>query len=92
MSRRISVGSTRVYIVVENGTDETVLVTTDSETADHVAETGNMTYSDFMRRVLQAFPDASVEQDNDGQLCIYTNMTLGDPHPVPGATPVLPMD
>jgi hypothetical protein len=30
----------------------------------------------FMRHVLNAFPDAQVEQDNYGQYIIYTN--LGD--------------
>lgn len=35
--------------------------------------------NDFMRTMLAAFPDATVEQDNDGQLVVYTNlMVRGD--------------
>jgi len=35
-----------------------------------------MTFDEFMELVLGDFPNAEVGQDNDGQLVIYTNMTI----------------
>lgn len=34
------------------------------------------TDDEFMQRMLNAFPEATVGQDNDGQLVIYTNLRL----------------
>lgn len=33
-----------------------------------------MTFDEFMAKVLEAFPEAMVGEDNDGQLVIYTNL------------------
>lgn len=33
-----------------------------------------MTFDEFMKKVLEAFPEAMVGEDNDGQLIIYTNL------------------
>ena len=35
-----------------------------------------MDFQEFYRRMLAAFPDAVVEQDNDGQLIVYTGLKL----------------
>lgn len=32
-----------------------------------------MTLDEFMGRMLAAFPNATVDEDNDGQLVVYTN-------------------
>lgn len=38
-----------------------------------------MTFDSFMTKVLREFPDAQVEDDNFGQLIIYTNLIdIGD--------------
>lgn len=37
-----------------------------------------MTFDEFMRKMLDVFPDAEVGTDNDGQLIIYTNLTERD--------------
>lgn len=37
-----------------------------------------MTFDDFMRKTLDAYPQAMVDTDNDGQLIIYTNLTERD--------------
>lgn len=37
------------------------------------------TDDEFMRKMLDAFPEATVEQDNDGQLVIYTNYRFDGP-------------
>lgn len=31
---------------------------------------------EFMDKMLEAFPNATVDEDNDGQLIIYTNLTM----------------
>lgn len=36
----------------------------------------DMTEDEFMRAALNAFPLAMIGQDNDGQLIVYTNLTL----------------
>ena len=33
-----------------------------------------MTFDDFMRKMLDAFPNAQAGEDNDGQLIIYTDL------------------
>ena len=33
-----------------------------------------MNFNDFMNKMLNAFPQATVEEDNEGQLVIYTNL------------------
>ena len=33
-----------------------------------------MTFDKFMDKVLDAFPEAYVDEDNEGQLVIYTNL------------------
>ena len=35
-----------------------------------------MTFDEFMTKVLEAFPDSEVEQDNEGQLIVYTDLLL----------------
>jgi hypothetical protein len=35
-----------------------------------------MDMDELMREVLKTFPKADVGEDNDGQLVIYTNLTL----------------
>ena len=49
-----------------------------------------MTFDEFMGRMLGAFPDAVVEEDNEGQMVVYTGlMKDGDdvvPHEVPDET------
>lgn len=35
-----------------------------------------MTITEFMDKMLAAFPDATVESDNDGQLVIYTGLQM----------------
>ncbi len=35
-----------------------------------------MDMPEFMNKMLAAFPEATVDQDNDGQLVIYTNLQL----------------
>jgi hypothetical protein len=37
-------------------------------------QTNPETFDDFMGRMLAAFPGAQIEEDNDGQLVIYTNL------------------
>ena len=32
-----------------------------------------MTYNEMYKKVLEIFPDAQFEEDNDGQLVIYTD-------------------
>lgn len=34
------------------------------------------TFDSFMQRMLNSFPEATVEQDNEGQLVIYTGLKL----------------
>ena len=34
----------------------------------------DMTFAEFMNKVQTAFPGATVGEDNDGQLIIYTNL------------------
>jgi hypothetical protein len=34
------------------------------------------TFDDFMRLMLKTFPNAEVDQDLDGQLMIYTGLTI----------------
>lgn len=34
-----------------------------------------MTFDEFMVKVLDAFPEAQVDMDNDYQLVVYTNLT-----------------
>ena len=41
-------------------------------------ELGFESMDNFMIHTLEAFPDASVEQDNYGQLVVYTNLTVND--------------
>lgn len=36
------------------------------------------TFDDFMALVTTTFPGASVGEDNDGQLVIYTNLRVGE--------------
>lgn len=36
-----------------------------------------MTLDEIMRRVLQVFPDAVLDQDYDGQVIVYTNLYPG---------------
>ena len=42
-----------------------------------------MTFDDFMFNVLDFWPEATVEQDNEGQLIVYTNLKLEDGKVVP---------
>jgi hypothetical protein len=35
-----------------------------------------MTFNEFMQKMLDAFPQAQVGEDNDGQLVIYTNLKI----------------
>lgn len=35
-----------------------------------------MTFDEFMAKMLEAFPEATVEEDNEGQLVIYTNLIM----------------
>lgn len=37
-----------------------------------------MTFDDLMRKVLAILPDAQLEEDNDGQIVIYTGMRERD--------------
>lgn len=45
-----------------------------------------MTFDDFMKKVTENFPQATVGEDNDGQLIIYTNLIDT------GVIGVIPMD
>jgi hypothetical protein len=40
------------------------------------------TYDDLLRAVLAILPDAQIEEDNYGQLIVYTNKKLGDSDPM----------
>jgi hypothetical protein len=35
-----------------------------------------MTFNEMIKVVLEIFPNASIEEDNNGQLVIYTNLRL----------------
>jgi len=37
-------------------------------------KTQKMTFNEFMHKMLEAFPDATTEEDNDGQIVIYTGL------------------
>lgn len=38
-----------------------------------------MRFDEFMEKMLAAFPNAQVEEDNNGQLVIYTGLTETSP-------------
>ncbi len=35
-----------------------------------------MTFDDLLRKILNILPDAQIEEDNDGQMIIYTGKKL----------------
>jgi hypothetical protein len=43
-------------------------------------------FNEFMSAVIATFPQASVEEDNEGQLIVYTNLTLSGDDSCPVVT------
>jgi hypothetical protein len=37
-----------------------------------------MTFNELMKRVLDIFPNAQIDEDMDGQIVIYTNLMLNE--------------
>jgi hypothetical protein len=38
-----------------------------------------MTFNELMARVLSVLPDATLWQDNDGEICVSTKLTFASP-------------
>ena len=53
------------------------------------------TFAEFMQRMGEAFPDAVVDEDNDGQMVIYTGLRIqqgAEGEDLEGVEAVVPFD
>ena len=49
-----------------------------------------MTFDEFMNKMLDAFPAATTEEDNDGQIVVYTGLKMVEVDGVETVVPYAP--